>query len=291
MSWAVLEQAKAEADSADARHKRDAADLSRYQEMAKTQTVSAQDLDHAKTAEHITATDLIAAQKKVDAQNAAVKEAEAALKAAKANLRKANARLITAQSAPQRIQQSRFQAHVSGSNVDKAKADMAQSQLNLSYTKIVAPCDGFVTKKTVEPGQFVQAGQSLLAIVPREVWVTANFKETQLTRMKPGQPVEIKVDAYPDRHLHGHVDSIQRGTGAIFSLLPPENATGNYVKVTQRVPVKIVFNQQEGDVPVLLAPGMSVVPDVDVGAEGWPDGMPKNAPASEISSAPNNGAE
>ena len=291
ISRAELDQAKAEADSASAGHKRDATDLDRYEEMAKTQTVSAQDLDHAKTAEQIAAADLTAAQKKVDVQDATVREAEAALKAAKANLRAADARLLTAQSAPQRIQQSRFQADVSGSNVDKANADMTQARLNLSYTKIVAPCDGFVTKKSVEPGQFVQVGQSLLAVVPREVWVIANFKETQLTRMKPGQPVEIKVDAYPDSEFHGHVDSIQRGTGARFSLLPPENATGNYVKVVQRVPVKIVFDHQKEEMPVFLTPGMSVVPDVDVGAEGWPEGIPKDSPTSNTSRAANKRAD
>ena len=125
--------------------------------------------------------------------------------------------------------------------------------------------DGFVTKKGVEPGQFVQKGQSLLAIVPRAVWVTANFKETQLTRMRPGQPVDITVDAYPDLTFYGHVDSIQHGTGARFSLLPPENATGNYIKVVQRVPVKIVFGRSKETAHVLLAPGMSVVPDVEIG--------------------------
>ncbi len=117
------------------------------------------------------------------------------------------------------MEQSRSLAEVSGADVEKARAQAEQARLNLSYTRISAPTDGFVTKKAVEPGAFVQVGQSLLAIVPKTVWVTANFKETQLTRMRPGQPVEIKVDAYPEHHLQGHVDSIQRGTGRPFQ--PP----------------------------------------------------------------------
>ena len=281
MSRAALEQARAQADSADAEHRNKAADLKRSREMAETQTISPQDLDHAATAEQIAAAGLVAAQKDITVRQAAVDEAGAALKSAEADLRIADARLAQAQSAPQRIEQSRFQADQSGSDVERARADMTQARLNLSYTKIVASCDGFVTRKNVEPGQFVQAGQSLMAIVPREVWVTANFKETQLTRMRPGQPVKIKVDAYPDAEFAGHVDSIQHGTGARFSLLPPENATGNYVKVTQRVPVKIVFDQPEKDIHVLLSPGMSVVPDVNVRAEGRPAGMPQEHPAGK----------
>lgn len=264
LAKAALDQARAEAESAAARHQRDAADLKRYREMEKTRTVSPQDLDHAVAAEQISAASLTAASRKIETQTAMVKEAEAAHAAAEANLRQASARLAAAQSAPQRIQQSRSQADVSRADINKAEAELAQARLNLSYTKIYAPSDGFVTKKAVEPGQFVQTGQSLLAIVPQGVWVTANFKETQLTRMKPGQSAEIVVDTYPDLKFHGHVDSIQRGTGARFSLLPPENATGNYVKVVQRIPVKIVFDRPEELSGILLAPGMSVVPDVDV---------------------------
>ena len=281
MSRAALEQALAQADSADAEHRNKAADLKRSREMAETQTISPQDLDYAATAEQIAAAGLVAAQKDITVRRAAVNEAEAALKSVEADLRIAEARLAQAQSAPQRIEQSRFQADQSGSDVERARADVTQARLNLSYTKIVAPCDGFVTRKSVEPGQFVQTGQSLMAIVPRDVWVTANFKETQLTRMRPGQPVKIRVDAYPDDEFEGHVDSIQHGTGARFSLLPPENATGNYVKVTQRVPVKIVFDQPGKDIHVLLSPGMSVVPDVNVRAQGRSDKNPQARPAGE----------
>jgi membrane fusion protein (multidrug efflux system) len=148
-------------------------------------------------------------------------------------------------------------------DVQTDKAAMQQAELNLSYTKIFAPEDGRVTKKAVEPGDYVQVGQDLFALVTPERWTTANFKETQLRNMRPGQRAEVSVDAYPDHPLRGHVDSIQAGSGARFSLLPPENATGNYVKVVQRVPVKIVFDEQP-DVQRVLGPGMSVVPTVAV---------------------------
>jgi membrane fusion protein, multidrug efflux system len=271
LARAALDQTSAEADAARVRHQRDTADLARYRQVAQTQAVSAQELDHVRAAEQIAAADLTAARKKVTTQQAKVLETEAVLAASRAQLQQARARLAAAQSAPQRIQQSRSQANVSRADIDKAGAEMAQARLALSYTKIYAPTDGFVTKKSVEPGQFVQAGQSILAIVPHAVWVTANFKETQLTRMQPGQPVEITVDAYPDLVFNGQVDSIQHGTGARFSLLPPENATGNYVKVVQRVPVKIVFNQTPETAQALLAPGMSVVPEVNVSAAGRKD--------------------
>ncbi len=147
--------------------------------------------------------------------------------------------------------------------VQRNEAAVRQAELDLSYTQVKAPEAGYVTHRTVEAGAYVQTGQALLAIVPRHVWVVANFKETQLTHMHPGQPVEIQVDAYPQIKFTGHVDSIQYGAGARFSLLPPENASGNYVKVVQRVPVKIVLDNVPGD-NVVLGPGMSVEPEVRV---------------------------
>jgi membrane fusion protein (multidrug efflux system) len=148
-------------------------------------------------------------------------------------------------------------------DVQTDKAAIQQAELNLNYTKIFASEDGRVTKKAVEPGDYVQVGQNLFALVTPERWTTANFKETQLRNMRPGQRAEVSVDAYPDHPLRGHVHSIQAGSGARFSLLPPENATGNYVKVVQRVPVKIVLDEQP-DVQRTLGPGMSVVPTVTV---------------------------
>lgn len=164
----------------------------------------------------------------------------------------------------------RAQLNVAQAQVDAAaatvradEANLANARLQLSYTEVRAPAPGRVTKRTVELGNYVSPGQAMLAIVQPEIWVTANFKETQLTDMHPGQPVRVKVDAFPDQELSAHVDSLQAGTGSVFSALPAENATGNYVKVVQRLPVKIVL---DGEAPreLHLAPGMSVVPRVTV---------------------------
>ena len=163
----------------------------------------------------------------------------------------------------QQLDQAVLRAQVADARVASAEAHVEQAGLEVSYTKIYAPIDGHVTKKSVELGQLVQVGQPLFAIVSKGKWVIANFKETQLTHMRPGQEVKIKIDTYPHKTFKGHVDSIQRGTGARFSLLPPENATGNYVKVVQRVPVKIVFDEAP-DKKYPLALGMSVAPEVKV---------------------------
>ncbi len=146
---------------------------------------------------------------------------------------------------------------------EEAAAQLDQAKLNLGYTKITAPVSGRITRKNVEPGDYVETGQTLFSIAPHEIWVVANFKETQLAHMRPGQPVTIRIDAFPGRVFHGHVDSLQSGTGARFSLLPAENATGNYVKVVQRLPVKILFDEPP-EVQALFAPGLSVVPEVEV---------------------------
>ena len=154
-------------------------------------------------------------------------------------------------------------AESSRASVQADEAAVEQAELNLGYTKIKAPIDGYVTKEAVAIGDYLQVGQTLMALVPPRVWVIANFKETQLRSMRPGQPATISVDAYPNLKLQGGVDSIQAGSGAAFSLLPPENATGNYVKVVQRVPVKIVLDEQQ-QMQRVLGPGMSVVPSVTV---------------------------
>src|SRR2546423_958309 len=150
-------------------------------------------------------------------------------------------------------------AESSRASVQADEAAVEQAELNLGHSKIKAPIDGYVTKEAVATGDYVQVGQALMSLVPPRVWVIANFKETQLRNMRPRQPVQIKIDAYPDQPLHGHIDSIQAGSGAAFSLLPPENATGNYVKVVQRVPVKIMLDEEQ-QMQRVLGPGMSVVP-------------------------------
>jgi membrane fusion protein (multidrug efflux system) len=181
------------------------------------------------------------------------------------NLRQAEANLAGAQAnaeaAEKQVAVLRTQRGSAEAQLEQAQAAQVQAQTNLARAQIVAPTEGRATKISAAIGAYAQPGQVLMMFVPQEVWVTANYKETQLTSMRPGQPVDIRVDAYPGRRFDGHVDSIQAGSGAAFALLPPENATGNYVKVVQRVPVKIVFDK----VPdVYLGPGMSVVPTVQV---------------------------
>ncbi len=231
VSEAKVAQAQAAVMAAEAENQRAADDLKRY-ETVESRAVSK------------SAFDLAQAQARPPAAN--VEAARSQAKAAEAEVVLSEAGVETATAA-----------------VQQAEAKLQQAELNLSYTKIIAPLDARVTARTVEMGNYVQPGQALLALVPENVWVTANFKETQLTYMQPGQPVELSVDAYPNRKFKGHVDSLQAGTGARFSLLPPENAVGNYVKVVQRVPVKIVFDEV---LPTNLdiAPGMSVVPKVKV---------------------------
>ena len=147
-------------------------------------------------------------------------------------------------------------------SIKRLEAEVEQDELNLSYTKIYAPEEGLITNRSVEQGNYVQVAQPMFAIVPEKMWVVANFKETQLANMKPGQPVEIKVDTYRGKKFQGKVDSIQRASGAQASLFPPENAVGSYVKIVQRVPVKIVFTEDISKYNIV--PGMSVVPEVKV---------------------------
>jgi membrane fusion protein, multidrug efflux system len=177
---------------------------------------------------------------------------EAALWSAQANLRLAQ----------RQIEALKAQRASAVASLEQAKAQRDQAQLNLSYTTVTADQAGRVTNLTAAVGQFAQPGTNLTMFVPDEIWVTANFKENQLDAMRPGQPVTLEVDAYPERTIHGHVDSVQLGSGTAFSLLPVQNATGNYVKIVQRVPVKIVFDNPPAD--VALGPGMSVVPSVRV---------------------------
>ena len=179
------------------------------------------------------------------AQQAAVDSAQATLKVAQRQIDTLKAQRATAEA-----------------NLAQAEAQRDQANLNLGYTTVVADQPGTVVNLTGAVGQYAQAGTNLTMFVPDEIWVVANYKETQLDRMRPGQPVDMEIDAYPERAFHGHVDSVQPGSGPAFSLLPPENATGNYVKIVQRVPVKIILENPPPDVS--LGPGMSVVPTVRV---------------------------
>jgi membrane fusion protein (multidrug efflux system) len=233
VALATADQAMADAASAEAQMTNAATDLARYNNLVGSGAVSRQARDNADTLSRTNAAALQAARKRLVAA-----QAQAALAAT--------------------------QIQTAAAGVEKFRAALEQADLNLSYTEIKAGVSGRVTMKSVEPGDYVQVGQTILDLVEDNLWVVANFKETQLTSMRPGQPVSISVDAYPEHEFNGHVDSVQTGTGAAFSLLPPENATGNYVKVVQRVPVKIVFDQIPNETGMHLATGMSVVPRVRV---------------------------
>ncbi len=274
---ANVAQARAQVIAAQAEAARANSDVRRYQELFNKDEVSRQRLDQAVAAAQTSTAQLEATRQRVAAAEAQVNEARAAQVAAAENARRVQTQIGGAQAqvnqalgglsqantAPQQLAVSQAQAATAGANIEQLRTAVAQAELELSYTKIYAPESGRVTRKAIEESAVVQAGQLLMAIVPGEVWVTANFKESQLGELHPGQHVEIKVDAYPKSTFKGHIDSVQAGTGARFSLLPAENATGNYVKVVQRVPVKIVFDEQP-DQNHLLAPGMSVEPEVQV---------------------------
>lgn len=191
----------------------------------------------------------------------AIDNSTAAYEQAKAEIIKAEGNLLIAEPVDANIQTSNSQINEQKGALEAAEAKLRQAELNVGWTEVRAPHDGWISKRNVEQGNYVTTGQSILAIVEPEVWVIANYKETQITNMRPGQKVKIEVDAYPFLKLKGHIDSLQAGTGAVFSAFPPENATGNYVKIVQRVPVKILID--EGlDPKIPLALGLSVTPTV-----------------------------
>ncbi|HEY7212781.1 MAG TPA: HlyD family secretion protein [Bryobacteraceae bacterium] len=239
-------------------------DLARYRDLVAKDEISKQDYDAAVAAATATGA-------QVDSAKAAIAEAQHTLDQAGAQLAQARARLASAlvlerqsrELRPNQVAVSQAQFKSAQAQVRQQQANLEQAKLNLGYTTIRAPVDGVVSRKNAEPGMHVSAGQQIMALVPLDdVWVTANFKETQLQKMRVGQKVEIEVDTYgSSRKFRGHIDSIAAASGARFSLLPPENATGNFVKVVQRVPVKLVLEPGENREHVLL-PGMSVVPTV-----------------------------
>jgi len=236
---ADAESSQADIAAAEATDIKAKADFDRAQALIKDQTISSQEFDLAKANLDKADADLNSARQKAASDESKVDEASAQKDAAWAEAGSVMAQFKQA-----------------GTSVDSA-------ELNLSYTKIYAPVDGLVTRKQVEAGDYLQTGQQIMSLVPAEVWVTANFKESQLEKMQPGQPVLVAVDALGGRKFRAHVDSVQDGSGAQFSMLPPENATGNFVKVVQRVPVKILFDEA---LPAdhTIGPGLSVTPSVQV---------------------------
>jgi membrane fusion protein (multidrug efflux system) len=250
---AVLAQAEANAAKSDA-------DLARYKQLVAKKDISLQQYDQAVAAATANRAAVVSALAGVHAAEQLVQQAQGKSLQAKNDLQ-------TAETAPQQISLTRANAQAADAQVLQRKAQLAQAELNLSYTVILSPVTGIVGKRSAEVGQNVSIGQELVDLVPLDdVWVTANFKETQLAHMRPGQRVEVKVDAY-GRTWEGRVTNLGGGTGSIFSLLPPENATGNYVKVVQRVPVRIDFDRPVGQLfnaEALLKPGLSVEPVVRV---------------------------
>lgn len=269
-------QAQADLEAAEAKLQRANTSLNRVQGLAREHAVSQDALEEAQANQRVANADAAVARQRIAAQEASVRQAEAAVAAATSGIRQAEAGVAAQQaalaraeaqrtaagSAPKQVAQSRSQSDAAQADVARAEAEVRQARLNLSYTKIHAAISGNVTRKSVEQGAYVQTGQPLLALVDPAVWIVANFKETQLDQMHSGQPVSVTVDTHPGVTFAAHVDSIQHGSGARFSLLPPENATGNYVKVVQRVPVKIVFDDLKQVEQYGLGPGMSVVPTV-----------------------------
>jgi membrane fusion protein (multidrug efflux system) len=241
VATAGAEARKSQADAAAAESTAQIArtNFDRMADLLKQKTVSQQEFDTTQAADTKAQADFKSAQEMVEEDNSKVEEADRTMAAA------------------------REEASMALAQWTESQTNIAVAKLNLSYTKIFAPCDGRVTRKAVEVGDYLQTGQQIMSIVPTDVWVVANFKESQLKKMQPGQPVTVAIDALGGREFAGHLDSVQAGSGAQFSLLPPENATGNYVKVIQRVPVKIMFDEA---LPAdhVIGPGLSVTPSVQV---------------------------
>ena len=249
-----LEAAKAQLVQAQANDFKAQNDLGRYKQLVEKQEISEQQFDEATAAAKASAAAVDAARATADAADHQVTQAKGRLVQAEANFRQAN-------TAPKQLRISQAKAESAQAQVQRSKASLEQAELNLNYTKVVAPVNGIVSDRTVEVGQNVVAGQELMKVINLDdIWITANFKETQLRDMKPGQRVTLEVDAN-GRKYYGKVDSIAGASGARFSLLPPENATGNYVKVVQRVPVKIVLDAGSNNNHA-LRPGLSVTPKV-----------------------------
>ena len=237
---------KADADAAAATAQKAQSDFKRAQDLLNQKTISQQEFDSEQAANTKAQADLESARENVDEENSKVDEAEKQLATVFA------------------------QKDMAFSQLNEAQTNVASAQLNLSYTKLFAPCDGRVTRKQVEAGDYLQTGQQIMSIVPVEVRVVANFKESQLRKMSPGQKATVEIDALGGKKFRAHVDSVQAGSGAAFSLLPPENATGNFVKVIQRVPVKILFDEP---LPAdkTIGPGLSVTPSVQVSKFAVPE--------------------
>jgi len=256
-----VEQARHEVEVA--RHQADAgaADATRAEADAKRYADLVREADASRQRQEQALADARSSLSRWRAQQLAAEAAQAAQAQAEARLRDALA-------APQRLALKEAQLANAVAQQEQAEAALETARLTLSYTRLTAPQDGRMGRRAVNVGDVLQRSQVVALLVTDPPWITANFKENQLARMRPGQPAEIRIDAFPGHSFRGHVDSVQPGSGARFSLLPPENATGNYIKVVQRIPVKIVFDDPADPLLRQLSPGMSAVPVVDVGQPG-----------------------
>jgi membrane fusion protein (multidrug efflux system) len=254
--------AQARVRELDATAAKDARDVERLKGLLAKDEIPQQQFDNATATAEASRAAAEAARAQVNEADAGIMAAESRLATTRVRAQQSEAELRAAQTAPQQVQAIRARAASAAAQVEQKRAMVKQAELNLEYAVITAPVAGIVSRKSVEPGQVIQPGQPLMTIIPLEnVWITANFKETQLSKMRVGQRVTVEVDAYGGREYSGKVDSIAAATGSRFSLLPPENASGNFVKVVQRVPVKIVLDEGQ-DTERLLRPGMSVTPTV-----------------------------
>jgi len=264
-----LEAAKARLTTAQARKReldataaKDAKDVERLKGLLAKDEIPQQQFDTAVAQAESSRAAADSAASQIHEAESAIKVAESRLSSAHGGQAQAAAELNTAQTAPEQMAITRARALSAAARVKQAEANVKQAELNLEYTTVKASFKGIVSRKSVQPGQVLQPGQPMMTIIPiDQIWITANFKETQLEDMRAGQRVEIDVDAYGGKSFNGKVDSIAAATGARFSLLPPENASGNFVKVVQRIPVKIVLDAGQ-DPEHLLRPGMSVTPTV-----------------------------
>ena len=277
---AAREQAKAQSDAAQADFDYAHYNLGRVAALREQNQAAEDERRLAEAQSRAAEAKLAAAKESVTLAAAQIAAAETSLAAAQAAVLVAQAtidqekgKLDDAMTGPDKVRVAEARLEQVRAGVEAARAQLELARLELGYCTIAAPAGGVVSKRSAEVGQFVQPGQPFLAVVPLDdTWVVANFKETQLQSMRVGQAAHLEVDAYPGHVFHGHIESIAAGTGARFSILPPENATGNYVKVVQRVPVKILLDADERDAQRPLRPGMNVMVTVDTAAEGTATG-------------------
>lgn len=259
---AKLESSQARVREMQANYTKAMQDLERMKLLIGKDEISKQQYDAAVAIAAAARAARDSAQAGVDESSRSIEAGQARVAQAEARINEAKATQEATRTAPQQMAISRSNAKTALARAEQAQAALAQAELNLQYTEVKAPIDGIVSERKVELGEYVQIGQPLLALVPlHNVWVTANYKESQLKNMRQGQKAIVTVDAYGGREYEGHVDSIAAATGARFSLLPPENATGNYVKVVQRIPIKIVIDKGQ-DESRPLRPGLSVIATV-----------------------------